>query len=465
MESGSDRSQRLERVSETLSRANRDAFDALCSVVMAGRSVCVVGAGISVRSGYPSWGNLLTRLGDEAMRIDPSQGATVTQLARMQDSLWRVERYRAMIGDDRYFEFLRRTFEPKAQPLMDSAVKTLVRLNFSHFLTTNYDDLLEQAHFELSRDPGSGCGHWDRPRIVDWMNSSDVRELMYEMHQPHFGRRYVYLHGHYKNPSSIVLTDKDYTERYLRSLDSSRKLFALLSTQTLVFIGYSMTDPAIMNLLREVKVHMGVGGPRHYAILAVNTASPAEQDEAVQRMRLSSAFGVEAIFYPYTDKHEGLEQLLSLLKKATLDPVTPTDEQVMETMRLVRPAASAVVDPDDPQKNRWGGIASVGGYELAATVDWARKESSEKLTTSDGRRLFAVKINVSGPALSGVVRFHLHPTVVPMVRDVEAKAGRAELDLITWGAFTVGAELLSHNVKLELDLSEVRNAPARFRMS
>jgi hypothetical protein len=461
MESADNRRNRLERRSELLSRANRDAFDALRASLQIGHSIAVIGAGISVRAGYPTWGQLLTLLGEETLRLDPGLDGTVAQLSRVQDVLWRAERYRSMLGEDRYSEFLRKTFRPKPNAVAEATVKDLVRLNFAHFLTTNYDESLEQAHVTLSKEDPTFPPP-DPPRVVDWMNPSDVREFMYELHGQNYGRRYVYLHGRYNNPPSIVLSDRDYTERYLRSSESNRKLFALLATQTLVFVGYSMTDPAIMNLLREVKINMGVGGPRHFAILAVNTA---DQDEAIQRSRMCGSFGVEPIFYPYSDNHEGVGQIIGLLRKATA--AAATENEIMEGMRNIRPATSTLIDPDDPQKNRWGGKESDGGFTLSAIVTKARDESSETIRTADGRRLFSIQLTVNGstPPLTGTVRYHLHPSFVPAVCDIVAVNGLAQLSLIAWGAFTVGVELLDHNVKLELDLSLLPTAPEEFRTS
>jgi hypothetical protein len=137
MESIGNRKLRLERISESLSRANRDAFDSVCATLTTGRSIAVIGAGISARAGYPSWGKLLTLLGEEVLRLDPSTDGSVAQLSRVQDVLWRAERFRSMLGEDRYTEFLRKTFRPKSNPIADPAVEDLVRLNFSHFLTTS----------------------------------------------------------------------------------------------------------------------------------------------------------------------------------------------------------------------------------------------------------------------------------------------------------------------------------------
>jgi hypothetical protein len=42
--------------------------------------------------------------------------------------------------------------------------------------------------------------------------------------------------------------------------------------------------------------------------------------------------------------------------------------------------------------------------------------------------------------------------------------GRAELERYAYGAFTVGAEVIGVDVRLELDLAELKSAPRAFRL-
>jgi hypothetical protein len=126
-----------------------------------------------------------------------------------------------------------------------------------------------------------------------------------------------------------------------------------------------------------------------------------------------------------------------------------------------------VLDPDDPQKGRWGGQSRVGPFELTATVERLKNREGGNAETPDGRRLFNVRIlaHSTDPArpLTGTVRFHLHPTFVPSSRDVIATGNQAELRVTAYGAFTAGTELFEPRVALELDLAQLQNVPVSFR--
>jgi hypothetical protein len=81
--------------------------------------------------------------------------------------------------------------------------------------------------------------------------------------------------------------------------------------------------------------------------------------------------------------------------------------------------------------------------------------------------LFRVYLKVSrrhsdAPPITGPVKFHLHPTFRQQVVAVPSDGELAELVLIAWGAFTVGVEADNGTTKLELDLSQLADAPQAF---
>jgi hypothetical protein len=113
------------------------------------------------------------------------------------------------------------------------------------------------------------------------------------------------------------------------------------------------------------------------------------------------------------------------------------------------------LNPDDPQKGRWGGRAESNGLLLRAKVeatgdeDWFDIELGVCVT---GQR-----------TLSGQVVFHLHDTFENDRIEVPVKDNSAVWRTQGWGAFTVGAEADEGRTRLELDLSKIEAAPKRFR--
>ncbi len=116
-------------------------------------------------------------------------------------------------------------------------------------------------------------------------------------------------------------------------------------------------------------------------------------------------------------------------------------------------------DPGDPWKGAFGGEALVLGYRLEAAVS--------PMPSVPGRYLVKLGVRAEDPKakpLRGKVAFYLHPTFTPQIQEVRVAAnGAAELPLVAWGAFTVGA-LTEDGTRLELDLAEQESAPAEFRL-
>lgn len=112
-------------------------------------------------------------------------------------------------------------------------------------------------------------------------------------------------------------------------------------------------------------------------------------------------------------------------------------------------------DPEDPNKGRFGGLSKRDGYELSARVS-----ESEELSEFYDVEL-EVRSSNGSREMPRSVTFHLHPTFGQPVQEVPVREGVARLNVLAWGAFTVGAVV--GQTRLELDLSELPDAPKAFR--
>lgn len=118
-----------------------------------------------------------------------------------------------------------------------------------------------------------------------------------------------------------------------------------------------------------------------------------------------------------------------------------------------------ILDPTDPQKGRFGG----------KSVNNERKISASVIPSKSSPGNYKIKLKVestnSSNRLQGNVVFYLHNTFTQNERYVKVQGGVAELDLIAYGAFTVGAVADNGNTLLELDLSQDEDFPYEFRIS
>jgi len=141
----------------------------------------------------------------------------------------------------------------RGDDLESSPHAALAQLPVPLYVTTNYDDLMEQALIAAGRDPlilyplwNAGLGH-----VSDHVWGG----VQVEQIEPSVTRPVVYhLHGYWDEPRSMVLTEDDYIH-FLSGIHNPELLPVLcrqaLSSAYLLFVGYSLRDWNIRILLKR----------------------------------------------------------------------------------------------------------------------------------------------------------------------------------------------------------------------
>lgn len=170
-----------------------------------------VGAGVSNNSGIPTWGKLLdafkAELGDFAK--DES------------DSLKIAQYYFNLRGKKEYLEKVKEVLkhgQVSYNPIHDA----ILDLEPSHIITTNYDDLIEQALM---------------PRNLQYHIVRKDSDLPYIQTD----RLVVKMHGDY-DAGNIVLTEKDYLDYRTNFPLIDAYVKSLFATKLVLFVGFSFAD-------------------------------------------------------------------------------------------------------------------------------------------------------------------------------------------------------------------------------
>ncbi|KVN92157.1 pYEATS domain-containing protein [Burkholderia ubonensis] len=134
-------------------------------------------------------------------------------------------------------------------------------------------------------------------------------------------------------------------------------------------------------------------------------------------------------------------------------------EDVPEYGLFRMPALGRAPGPDeDPNKGRFGGQASEGGFHLTAAFEPTKhRDWVTVVLTVEAER--SVRIG-----LGDFAWFVLHPTFSPSALKVAFRGNRARLRIQAWGGFTVGVWLPQAGLELECDLAQVEGAPEIVRL-
>lgn len=134
-----------------------------------------------------------------------------------------------------------------------------------------------------------------------------------------------------------------------------------------------------------------------------------------------------------------------------------TETKATRSMDQMSPP-DVVTDPDDPQREKWGGRPKYNNREILATI--IELPGNVPLYRI---QLQVVSTNASKP-LTGKVWFYLHPSFPNAQQEVAVKNGRALLALLSYGSFTVGAQVFEEDgiTQLELNLATVPGVSEHF---
>jgi hypothetical protein len=292
------------------------------------KMLLLVGAGVSMRVGYPSFDGYARELvqhfdvkvdhlpQEDASAIAGFVKTTLDEAGRVAD----------------FYAHLERTFGPaRRREYYDQVHQVLVRAGFRGIVTTNYDSLLEDA----ASDDGPRCEDLDLCArrsfaVFDFLRAtSGGRSRAFVLH----------LHGWFRSPQHLILTSDDYAKRYgpyfqhtdegvqVRvDLDTMHRkvMWALFVSYPVLFVGFSLRDPALRHFLDLINNDFERGRDLdHFAVMGA--ADEAQEQHTAAEL---GQYGVTPIFYPVTRdpglgadaSHRALENVLVDLCGEPLGP-------------------------------------------------------------------------------------------------------------------------------------------------
>lgn len=248
------------------------------------------GAGLSSPAGYVSWSELLKPIAEE-LELDIKKETDLVALAQYHCNL--KLNNRGMLNQLLIDELSKNTKSTQNHNI-------LARLPISTFWTTNYDKLIENS-------------------LVAANKISDVK---YRVEQLSFTKRgrdaVVYkMHGDIDHPDEAILTKDDYESYHINMQPFITALSGDLVSKTMLFIGFSFSDPNLDYILSRVRVSTK-GQRQHYCVQKLVSAEKDEsQADTEYRQRKQQLFtqdllrfGINTIFV--SDYSEITNLLISL---------------------------------------------------------------------------------------------------------------------------------------------------------
>ncbi|WP_133164300.1 SIR2 family protein [Solimonas fluminis] len=183
---------------------------------------------------------------------DKSLKSLVKQSLEQRDYLMACDLIREALGTE-WTDLLKQEYQQVGEP--SALHKALVKLEQRIVVTTNFDKLLESAWEQFS---GSATHFPQVTTKIDHKAFAALRDVK--------GKFLIKLHGSIDDPDSMVFTKSDYADRAFGNWAYNEFLRVLLLTHTFLFVGFSMTDPAISLLVEQYAQSFPTARP-HYMLV------------------------------------------------------------------------------------------------------------------------------------------------------------------------------------------------------
>ncbi|RVZ12385.1 SIR2 family protein [Helicobacter pylori] len=238
------------------------------------------GAGISAESKLPKWGDLINEL----------QKCLYGETKKNEDYLVLAEKFYNQFGESFYYQTLKSL-------IPDSAKKNdlhleIVKLNIKNLITTNWDNLFEQAINEEGRffniiksdkDIGSSTGF----------------------------AKFIKMHGSL-DENNIVFKEQDYLEYSNNFPLIENYIKGVFSTDTVILLGYSLSDQNVKQIISWVNSHLKSVKPIYF----IKTAKEFDRIEfEFYKNKNIHILYTQELF----EKKGHYEELLSFLKEIKKD--------------------------------------------------------------------------------------------------------------------------------------------------
>lgn len=260
------------------------------------RASLFIGAGLSKSVGLPDWLGLLNELIARVEKIVPNSAEYVKEcrtIAEAGNFLPLAQDLRDRLGTDEFNKYIRERFVDQ-RPEPNDIFKIVVELPYNYIITTNYDYLIEDAYAFVNRKSAKKYTYSQPQAMADniWNGYKFILKA----------------HGDADEPGKIILTDKDYRNIINAEIGYKSILQVLFTTNSILFLGSSLTDPELNLLLGFLKHAYHDGGPKHYALVDETKISPIIAE------RWRKDYGIHLITYNPDENHKQVLEFLKLLK-------------------------------------------------------------------------------------------------------------------------------------------------------
>lgn len=267
---------------------------ALVTELASRRCIIFLGSGASAGSlstdgtkRPPTWNNFLKSL--ISMMNDRTDEAIIEDYLNKEKFLESAEIILKSISPANFTTFIREELKtPRYKP--SKIHESVLEIDPKIVITTNYDDIYDSYCRDGAAHEGYNVSKYYDTHII-----SDLRSPV---------RLIIKAHGCVSDVTKIVLTKSQYFKARQEYSNFYKVLDSLFLTHTILFIGYSLTDPDIQLVLENVNISAPSSHP-HYFVTGNDINKAIKESN-------KKAYNIEFIEFTANDYNELNAGLLEL---------------------------------------------------------------------------------------------------------------------------------------------------------
>jgi hypothetical protein len=261
------------------------------------RCILFLGAGISMdakpigagNTGLKSWKGFIEAARDTLVK-DATKQQMVTDFLSKGNFLLGLQAIKKFADPGEYLTFL--NTELNKNLAQGELHEIIYDLDCKILVTTNFDKVFEKVlHGYHKNDSGFHVVDYNSTSIVDHIRSRDILLIK--------------AHGSIAHPDQMIFTKEEYLRAKKEHPSFYKILQSLFLTNTVLFLGCSLTDPDILLILEELR-ELGKYSKPHYC-----TILESESNEVIEEDWLRS-YNVKTLKYGPT--HDVLKESLKELR-------------------------------------------------------------------------------------------------------------------------------------------------------
>ena len=292
-----------------------------------GELVVFLGAGASLLCGSPSWSGFAKSLVNELEAASAIQSDEAAELINLGDARRTLSVAKNMAERQKVIIDYDRILHPSQPHAIGLRLYSVLQRLQPVFVTTNYDKWLHRTQ-ELETLDGNVE---DNP--IDKLSAYRDAEIFKPAHftadklsKP---GAIIHLHGSYTEPSSMVISLRDYVRHYS---DPSviRFLTDMFKDFTVLFVGYGLAEMEILEQIIRVKGDVSnEGDMRHFILLSTRSNEAKQTEFTTEYFRDECGVGV----LPY-NVDNGYEAIVSVLENWS-SQIEVKEANILELQRRI----------------------------------------------------------------------------------------------------------------------------------